>query len=290
MKPPAFDYVAASTIEEALAALQTFGGDARLLAGGQSLMPLLNMRLLRPAGIIDVNHVPGLDFIRLDDGKLRIGALTRYATLEASAIVATHLPLVALAVRKVGDRQVRNRGTLGGSLCHAEPTAQMPLCAVTLGAELLVAGPEGRRVVPAEAFFHFPYTTDLDPLEMLLEIAYPDCRGRIVALEQHIRRHGDFSAVSVAASGEPDGAGGWREIRIGLGGLHDHPVAAMALTEFLKGRRLEPGVIAEAAALVLEDLDPPSDIRASAEYRRELAPIYVERVLTRLEAAREAAP
>jgi carbon-monoxide dehydrogenase medium subunit len=288
MKPPAFDYVRASTIEEALSALQTFGGDARLLAGGQSLMPLLNMRLLRPAGIIDMNRIPGLDFIRLADGEVRIGALTRYATIEGSAVVDDTLPLVAEAVRRVGDRQVRNRGTLGGSLCHAEPAAQMPLCAVTLGARMLVAGPNGRRVIPAEQFFHFPYTTDLDPLEMLLEIVYPDCRGRLSALEQHIRRHGDFAVVSVAVSGVPDDADGWRDIRIGLGGLQDHPVLAPVLSEFLKGKALEPEVIAEAAALVLDTIEPQSDVRASAEYRQVLAPIYVERALTKLQHAREA--
>lgn len=281
MKPGAFEYIQARSIEEVLAALGKFEGDARILAGGQSLMPLMNMRMLRPAGIIDINGIPDLDSIRLEDGRVRIGALTRYHMLEKSPLIQEHLPLVAHAVRRVADRQVRNRGTLGGSLCHSDPAAQMPLCAQTLGAEMVIAGPRGRRKVAAIDFFQGAYTTAVDPLEMLVEIIYPATPGAKVTLAQQTRRHGDFPTISVAAAATvKDGI--WNHWRIGMGGLSDRPLPAASLCAFLEGKPLTEALIAEASRILPDNTDPIDDVRATAEYRMSLAPVYISRALTAL--------
>lgn len=281
MKPGAFAYVRARSVEEALSALGRFDGDARILAGGQSLMPLMNMRMLRPAGIIDVNGIEGLDGIHVEGGRVRIGALTRYHVLETSPLIQEHLPLVAHAVRRVADRQVRNRGTLGGSLCHSDPAAQMPLCAQALGAEMVIAGPGGRRTVPAIEFFQGAYTTAVEPLEMLVEISYPATAGARVTLAQQTRRHGDFPAISIAAAAMEEG-GTWRGWHIAMGGLSDRPLRAARLCAFLEGKPLTAEVIAEASGILPEDVDPMDDVRASAEYRLSLAPIYIARALNAL--------
>lgn len=282
MKPAPFEYVAPTTIEDALEAMQEFDSNARFLAGGQSLVPLLSMRVMRPEGIIDLNGISGLDEIHVNDEKVRIGAMTRYTAIETSSELAAHLPLLVKAVRRVADRQVRNRGTLGGSICHAEPAAQMPLCAVALGAELLVASTEGRRVIAADAFFQHAYTTALAPHELLLEIVFPSGRGTMTALAQHTRRHGDFPLVSVAAVGRAERDGTWHDLRLGLGGVADHPICARSASAFLEGKALYPETVKTAATFAIEAIDPPSDSRASAEYRRHLAPIYVERALNEL--------
>lgn len=282
MKPGVFEYVKADSIESVLAALRQYDGDARILAGGQSLMPLMNMRMLRPAALIDVNHVPGLDTIRLENGFVHVGALVRYHMIEKSDVIHQHLPLVAHAVKRVADRQVRNRGTLGGSLCHSDPAAQMPLCAQTLGAKMVIAGPDGRRIVPAKDFFQGAYTTAVDPLEMLVEIIYPASTGAKVTLAQQTRRHGDFPAISVAASAQMQADGRWTDWCIGMGGLNDHPLHAGNIAGFLEDKALTPALIAQAAAMLPENIDPMDDIRATAEYRLSLAPIYITRALTAL--------
>lgn len=282
MKPGVFEYVKADSVESVLAALQQYGGDARILAGGQSLMPLMNMRMLRPAALIDVNAVPGLDTIRLEHGFVHVGALVRYHMIEKSEVIRDHLPLVSHAIRRVADRQVRNRGTLGGSLCHSDPAAQMPLCAQTLCAKMVIAGPDGRRTIPALEFFQGAYTTAVDPLEMLVEIIYPASTGATVTLQQQTRRHGDFPAISIAVSVQRQVDGRWTDWRIGMGGLNDHPLPAGNIATFLEGKALTEAVIAEAAAMLPENIDPSDDIRATAEYRLSLAPIYITRALTAL--------
>jgi carbon-monoxide dehydrogenase medium subunit len=279
MKPGSFEYVKAATIEAALDALVRFDGEARLIAGGQSLMPLMNMRMLRPAGLIDVNGIDGLAGIRVEAGAVHIGALTRYVDIERSDIVARHLPLVSHGIRKVADRQVRNRGTLGGSLCHADPAAQMPLCALTMDARMRLVGPDGPREVPARSFFLGAYATAADPLEMLVEIIYPDAEGSFGTIAQQIRRHGDFPSVSVAASARPAGDGRWVDWRIGACGLDDRAIRLDDVAAVLEGMRPDPDLVGRAARLLGDDLDPPEDVRASAEYRRHLAPIYVERAV-----------
>ena len=282
MKPAPLEYLAASTAEEAVAALARFDGNARLLAGGQSLVPLLSMRLLRPTAVIDINGIPGLDRIAAGDGVIRVGALARYSSLEASAVIRERVPLLAKAVPFVGDRQIRNRGTLGGALCHADPAGEMPLCAVTLGARLRIVGPAGRRELDAEAFFQGPYTTALEPTEMLEAVEFPDGAGTEAVVLEHARRHGDFAVVSVAATGllTPDGS--WRWIRVGLGAVADRARYARRASEGLAATRLQPADVEAAAARCLEEAEPASDVRATAEYRRHLVPILVERALNEL--------
>ena len=282
MKPAPLEYLAAATAEEALAALVRFDGNARLLAGGQSLVPLLSMRLLRPTAVIDINGIPGLDRISAGGGVVRVGALARYSALEASAEIRERVPLLAKAVPFVGDRQIRNRGTLGGALCHADPAGEMPLCAVTLGGRLSIVGPAGRRELDAEAFFQGPYTTALEPTEMLEAVEFPDGAGTEAVVVEHARRHGDFAVVSVAATGLRESDGSWRWVRIGLGAVADRARYARRASEGLAGTRLAPADVAAAAARCLEEAEPASDVRASAEYRRHLVPILVERALDEL--------
>ena len=284
MKPAPFAYERAGSVEEAIALLGKYEGDARLLAGGQSLVPLLNMRLIRPSAVIDVNGVSGLDEIREEGDEVVIGALTRYCTIEWSPTLGSRLPLLTEIVRYVGDRQVRSRGTLGGSLAHADPTGEMPLAALALGATIVVQGPGGRRDVPAEEFFLGPYYTVLEPDEMLVEVRFP-VRRTVSAVVEHARRHGDFAVIGVAAVGEPNGDG-WRAVRVALAGVSDAPFLAGEASELLSGTRLEPDVVERAGAAALAAADPPEDVRASAEYRRHLIPIYVRRALELMQARR----
>ena len=282
MKPAPLEYLAAATTEEALAALARFEADARLLAGGQSLVPLLSMRLVRPTVVIDINGLSGLGHITADGGVVRVGALARYSALEASPVVGERLPLLARAVPFVGDRQIRNRGTLGGALCHADPAGEMALCAVTLGARLRIVSRASRRELGAEEFFQGPYTTALEPAEMLDEVEFPDGAGTEAIVVEHARRHGDFAVVSVAATGLPAPDGSWRWIRIGLGAVADRARFARSASAGLAGTHLQPPDIEAAATRCLEEADPVSDVRASAEYRRHLVPILVKRALSEL--------
>lgn len=282
MKPASFEYVVARTTDEALALLERFQGEARLLAGGQSLVPLLSMRMLRPRAVIDIGGIPGLDGVTVTDGAVRVGALARYAVLEGTVTVRERLPLLGRAIPFVGDRQIRNRGTLGGALSHADPAGEMALCAVTLGARLHVAGPGGVREIEARDFFRGPYTTALEAIDMLVAAVLPDGSGTRAVVAEHARRHGDFAVVSVAAVGRPAAGDRWQWVRIGLGAVADRPVLAARASALLAGTRLEPEAVQEAAQLCLAEADPVSDVRASANYRRHLIPIYVERALAEL--------
>ena len=301
MKPAPFEYLAVDSVEEAVAALARFEGNARCLAGGQSLVPLLNMRLVRASAIVDLNRIPGLD--RVDgatgvaarpatadhrgDGAVSLGALVRYSVLESSAPVRERLPLLARAVPLVGDRQIRNRGTLGGALCHADPSGEMALAAAVLGATLHVTGPAGPRTIEAADFFLGPYTTALGPADVLVGIALPDHGRAATAVLEHTRRHGDFAVVSVAAVAEPAPDGMWHRVRLGLGGVADRPVIARRAAGLLEGTRLESEAVRAAGEAALGECDPGSDIRASAEYRCHLIPLYVERALGALRTERE---
>ena len=259
------------------------------------------MRLVRPAAVVDLNRIPGLDGIdsaagvvaasghaevadHRSGGGVGLGAMVRYSTLEWSAPVRARLPLLARAVPLVGDRQIRNRGTLGGALCHADPSGEMALVAVVLGATLHVIGPDGVRAIEAADFFLGPYTTALGPADVLVGLALPDHGRAATAVLEHTRRHGDFAVVSVAAVAEPAPDGTWRRVRLGLGGVADRPVLARRAAGLLEGTRLERDAVRAAGEAALGECDPGSDIRASAEYRRHLVPLYVERALDAMRA------
>jgi aerobic carbon-monoxide dehydrogenase medium subunit len=284
VKPAPFGYHRATSVTDALALLAAYEGSARVIAGGQSLVPMLNMRLIQPDALIDVNGIRELAGIGVAGGTTTLGALVRYTTIERSPVIAERLGLLARAVRHIGDRQVRNRGTIGGSLAHGDPTGEMPLACLVLGATVTVAGPSGSRQIPVSGLYQGPYATVLGPDEVLTEIAFPRSPGCFAFAEQ-CRRHNDFAVVSVAAVGDRRPDGTWAAVRIGLAGVADQPVLAAAASEAASGSRLSDESINEAAGAALEAADPPSDVRASAEYRRHLVPVYVRRVLTELRSA-----
>jgi carbon-monoxide dehydrogenase medium subunit len=281
VKPAAFAYHRPVTVAEAVAHLAGYDGQARVLAGGQSLVPMLNMRLWRPAALIDINEVDELDDVTADGDRTVLGALVRYATLERSELVAERLPLLARVVRHIGDRQVRNRGTIGGALVQGDPTGEMPLACLVLGAVVTATGAHGNRRIPLADFYAGSYATVLEPDELVAAVEFP-AHPQHVAFAEFCRRHNDFAVLSVVATGDRGADGRWSDVRIALGGVADSPVLAVAAGEGLEGTSLADADLEAAAQAALEVVDPPTDIRASAEYRRHLVPVYVRRVLTEL--------
>ncbi|MBB3087055.1 FAD binding domain-containing protein [Geodermatophilus sabuli] len=281
MKAAAFAYHRPTTVAEAVARLGEYDGTARVLAGGQSLVPMLNMRLWRPAALIDINEVDDLDDVRVDGERTVLGALVRYATLERSELVAERLPLLTRIVRHIGDRQVRNRGTVGGALVQGDPTGELPLAALVLGAVVTATGPRGTRRIPVSELYVGSYATALELNELVTEVEFPRS-PRHAAFAELCRKHNDFAVVSVVATGDRDPDGRWRDVRVALGGVADTPVLAPTAAAAVEGSTLDDAAVDDAAAAVLEVVDPPSDVRASAEYRRHLVPAYVRRVLTEL--------
>lgn len=261
--------------------LSEYDGNARILSGGQSLMPMLNMRLWRPSALIDINGVPGLDDIRVEGAQTVLGARVRYHTIEHAEVVASRLPLLAAMIRFVGDRQVRQRGTVGGSLVQGDPTGEMPLAALTLGARVHAVSVRGERDIPLASFYEGSYATVLAPDEMLVSVTYPK-HPPFFAFREVNRRHNDFAVVSVAIVGRIDEQGCWQDIRIGLGGVNETPMLATEASGHLGGSRLTDDDIAHAASLAVSQADPPSDIRASRAYRQHLLDAYVRRTLADL--------
>jgi carbon-monoxide dehydrogenase medium subunit len=281
MKAAYFEYHRPSSIAEAVTYLDEYGGGARVIAGGQSLVPMMNMRLWRPLALVDINGIDELARIRADGDGTVVGALVRYSAIERLAIVAERLPVLAHVVRYIGDRQVRNRGTIGGSLVQADPTGEMPLACLVLGAAVRAVGPEGVREIPVSELYEGSYATTLELEELLTEVVFPAGPTHF-AFAEVTRRHNDFAVVSVLATANRDADGRWRDVRIGLGGVADTPVLAAAAAAALEGTDLSDAAIQVAGELAGEVVDPASDIRASAEYRRHLVPVHVRRVLTRL--------
>jgi carbon-monoxide dehydrogenase medium subunit len=288
MKPAPFAYVRPASVDEALKALADHGGSARPLAGGQSLVPMLNMRLMRPAAIVDINRVAGLDAIAAAGAGTTLGALVRYSTIERDPMVAERLPLLQQVTRWIGDRQVRNRGTIGGSLAQADPTGEMPLACLALDAAVVTRSTAGTRTIAIDDFIEGSYLTALEPDELITEVRFP-AGPAACAFEEVGRRHNDFAVVSVAVTGTPAPDGRWSGVRIALTGVDDRPVLAAAAAAALEGSALEPDAIEAAAEACLEGADPPSDVRASADYRSHLAVRLVARVLARLRDERTAA-
>jgi carbon-monoxide dehydrogenase medium subunit len=283
VKPAAFAYHRPTSVAEAVAHLGEDPGAARVLAGGQSLVPMLNMRLWRPAALVDINDVDELDDISVDGNRTVLGALVRYSTVERSPVVAERLPLLSRVVRHIGDRQVRNRGTVGGALVQGDPTGEMPLACLVLGAVVTAVGPRGTRRIPLAEFYAGSYATVLELDELVTAVEFP-AHPQHVAFAELCRRHNDFAVLSVVATGNRDADGRWRDVRIALGGVADSPVLAEAAGQALAGTELADADLEAAAQAALEVVDPPTDVRATAEYRRHLVPVYVRRVLTELRA------
>jgi aerobic carbon-monoxide dehydrogenase medium subunit len=278
MKPAAFDYLAPRTLEEALAALADADGETKLLAGGQSLVPLLNFRLATPRRLVDLNRVPGLSYIRQQDGGFAIGAMTRQQTLERDPSLAAGVPLLSEAMPWVGHLAIRTRGTLGGSLAHADPAAELPAVAVGLGARLTVASPRGQRSLSADEFFVDYLTTRLEPDEILVEAWFPGAKPHTgQAWIEFARRHGDFALAGVGVSLTLNDEQ-ITEARIALTGVGATPVRAAQAEQALVGGTLAERLEAAVEA-VRASLDPPADIHASSEYRVHLAGVLTERAL-----------
>ncbi|MBI2216166.1 MAG: xanthine dehydrogenase family protein subunit M [Candidatus Rokubacteria bacterium] len=281
MKPPRFEYHAPATVDEAVALLVRYGGEAKLLAGGQSLMPLLNFRLSRPAALVDLNRVADLAGIREDGGIVRIGAMTRQRALEFSDVVRRRLPLLAEATRLVGHLPIRSRGTIGGSLAHADPAAEDPAVLTALEGVVVTRSPRGERVLAARELFETYLTTSLAPDEILVEVRLPamDPRARS-AFEEFSRRHGDFAIVGIAAVIVGEGRR-CTMARLATAGAGPVPIRLRAAEEILETAGLEDRAIEAAARRAAELVEPDSDIHASADYRRHLTRVLTERAVRR---------
>ena len=278
VEPAPFDYVAPRTIDEAVAELARGGPDAKVLAGGQSLVPLLNFRLARPSLLVDLNRIPELSYVEPRDGGTAIGAMTRQSRIERDPGLAHGQPLLHEAIGWVGHTAIRTRGTLGGSLAHADPAAELPAAAVCLGARFDVVGPRGRRTVAAEDFFLGYLTTALDPDEILVETWLPSLLPSTgQAWLEFARRHGDFALVGVGVSLSVD-RDSVRDARIVLTGVGGAPARAREAETLLVGGSVSERVGAAADA-ARSAIDPEADIHASKEYRAHLAGVLTERAI-----------
>lgn len=291
MKPPPFDFVSPKTVGEVIALLKEHKADAKIIAGGQSLMPLLNMRLARPGILIDLSKVAGLDYIKEVDGGLAIGAMTSQRTVERSEAVKSRQPLLYEGTRFIAHPQIRNRGTIGGSLAHADPAAVYPAVAVALDAELKAVGPAGERTIGAADFFVSYLTTVLEPEEMLTEVRVPALAERTGwSFMEVSRRHGDFALAGTASTLTIDKGGQCTGARIVLFGVGATPIRAEKAEQVLVGQKPGEKLLEEAGKKANDDIeDPLSDIHASADYRRHLAQVLTRRGLAAaLERARAA--
>ena len=282
MKPAPFTYVRPNSMEETLRLLDERGESAKVLAGGQSLVPLLNLRLARVDALIDIAHLPGLDEIDVGaDGTLTIGALVRQRELVASPLVRRHAPLLAECAPLIGHPGTRNRGTVGGSIAHADPAAELPAALLALEATIVAVSSRGTREIPAGAFFSDLFTTALAPQELVTAVRIPAAlpHSGWTCLEL-ARRHGDFALVGVAAGVSLDGDGRCAEARLSLFGVGSTPVRAMASEALLQDNALTPRLVTEAAQQAAASLDPFDDVQATGQYRKTVAAVYTERALT----------
>lgn len=281
MKPAAFAYYRPTSVAEALSLLAHLGDEAKPLAGGQSLVPLMNFRLARPAHLVDLNRIEELRSIRTENGELRIGAMTRQRQLERSAYAVGDWSLLGEAIRYIGHVQIRNRGTVGGSLAHADPAAELPAVMTALDAQLVVRGASGQRTISAGDFFDGAYTTVLEPTELLVEIRVPAPAQRTGAAFQEVSsRHGDFALVGVAATVTLDDAGAIGGARLVFTGAGEAPIRSRQAEESLVGQRPDEQAFRDAGRIATADLDPVSDIHATADYRRKVAAVLARRALT----------
>jgi carbon-monoxide dehydrogenase medium subunit len=276
MKAAAFDYVRASSVEEAVAALAE--DNAQVLAGGQSLVPMLTMRLVKPAVLVDINRVAELSYLRRDNGNLVIGALTRHRETETSELVRQDMPLLAEALRYVGHVSIRNRGTIGGSLAHADPAAELPAVCVALDASFLVQGPRGVREISARDFFLGPHRTALKPAELLISVRVPVLsEGTGFAVQELSFRGRDLALVAVFAAVTVDSAGICTAARIAVAGAGPTPIRATTVEQALLGQTPTESVIAAAVAEL--SVDPLDSIHAPASYRRDMAAVLARRAI-----------
>jgi aerobic carbon-monoxide dehydrogenase medium subunit len=279
MKLPQVGYEAPKTVSEALELLAEYEDEASVLAGGQSLIPLLALRLAHPAALIDINGIDELYGVSAAHGWVTIGAMTREYVAEESHTITDAVPLLAAALPLIGHEAIRSRGTIGGSMAHADPAAELPAVALALGAELVVRGPSGERVVPAAEWFEGYLTTSRRPDELLTQVRFPTAgRGTGISFQEVARRHGDFAIVGLAASLTlSDGT--ITDARLALAGMSDVPVRAAGAEDLLVGERPSTELFDEAARRATGDMDPPADLHGSSDYRKKVAAALVRRGL-----------
>ncbi len=282
MKPAPFDYQAPASLEAALALKARHGDDAKFLAGGQSLIPAMNFRLVQASLLVDVNGLTGLDYVRADGGELRLGAMTRQRRLERDPLVKQHAPLLHETMPFVAHPQIRNRGTLGGSLAHADPAAELPVIALALGARIKAASTRGERWITADDFFRGLFTTDLAADEMVTEVALPALPpGAGTAFVEFARRRGDYALMGVAAVVTLDEKGVCRQARLVYLNAGEGPVNARLAAGLLHGETPSAQVIQAAAAMAADtEISPMGNVHASPEYQRHLARVLSKRALT----------
>jgi CO/xanthine dehydrogenase FAD-binding subunit len=281
VKPAKFDYHAPTTLDAAVALLHDYKGDARLLAGGQSLLPMMNFRLITPAALVDLNRIPNVDYIRAENGVLSIGAMTRLRALEFSPIVAERLPLLTEAIRLVAHLPIRSRGTIGGSLALADPAAELPMLLQALEGEVVAQGPGGARVIKAADLFEGIMTTNLAADEILSEVRLPaPSPSAGFAVEEYARRRGDFAIAAVTVVIERAGAQ-CSKARLATAGVGSMSIRLTAAEGVLERGSLDDEAIDEAATKAAEQVSPQTDLHATADYRRHLTRILTARALRR---------
>jgi CO/xanthine dehydrogenase FAD-binding subunit len=281
MKPAPFEYFAPVDLAEALDLLARYGDEAKILAGGQSLIPLMNMRLARPGVVIDINQLAELTYISLGvNGAVAIGALTRQRAIERSSLLQQHNPVLAAAMPYIGHFQIRNRGTIGGSIAHADPAAELPALSRVLDAEFVLRSAVQQRVMNAADFFLTYLTTAIEPGEMLIEIRLPAWKSQWRwGLQEVCRREGDFALVGAVALLQMDDAAVCQAARLTMFGVGGTPVRLQRAEEMLSGRQVDDRMLDEVAKVVAHALEPDSDIHASAEYRKEVGGVVARRAL-----------
>ncbi|WP_028644743.1 FAD binding domain-containing protein [Nocardioides sp. URHA0020] len=282
MIPAAFDYVAPTTVEDALAALAQYGDEAKIIAGGQSLLPVLRMRLNAPEWIIDLGRIESLRGVRDDGDAIVIGAMTPHVVVGSDPLVAEHASLVAKAVEHLADAQVRHRGTFGGALAHADPAGDLGAPALALGAEFVIAGSGGTRTVAADDFFVDLFETAIGEDEILTEVRIPKRTGWGATYEKFVRVAHQWPIVAVAATVRVEGQAGDRvfaEARIGLTNMGSTPLRARAVEDALVGQPVTDDAVRTAAALAADGTNPPSDLNGDADYRRHLATVLTRRAV-----------
>ena len=279
MKPAAFEYIVADSVEMAVASLAQAGGDAKIIAGGQSLVPMLNFRLLRPSVLVDINRIPDLAYVREDGNVIRVGALTRHHQLETSPLIAAHFPVLSEAMAHVAHLAIRNRGTIGGSLSHADPAAELPMMALLLDAELRIVSSAATRTVAARDFFRDALSVDLAEDEIVTEIVLPKLPPNTGwGFEEVARRSGDFALAAVAMTlALSDGR--IAQARIAMTGVAPTARRVAEAERLLIGQRLDDGVGSDVIEAVRAAAEPPTDLHASSDYRRHLVGVLAARAL-----------
>jgi len=282
MIPPSFEYLRPKTVPEAVAMLEQHGAEAKILSGGQSLIPMMKLRLARPGFLIDINRIAGLSYVKEEGGYLKIGGLTREAELEASPLVRTKYPILFDTAHVIADPQVRNMATVGGNLAHGDPANDHPATMMALGAQVVATGPKGERVISIENFFLSLFSTALQQEEILTEIRIPvppaRSGGAYFKLE---RKVGDFATAAVAAQLTLDEKGTCQKVGMGLTNVGPTPVKARKAEEFLRGKKLDEANIKQAAQLAADESTPSSDLRGPVEYKKGLVKELTKRALSR---------